>query len=190
MEEENNNLVTHDVLEKRLERFSEGSMYENKEVAYYAATVDAWLQSKFEKDKQLLTLSVAAIGLLVTLATTVGSNSFYVAIVFLIAISCFLVCLFSVLKIFDENTIYLEKIVSKQEITQDKLIVLDNRANNSFILGIVFLILTGIFISHEKYTNVPVALNGVSSEQTKSTEASRTSKEIIKRKETDELTKR
>ncbi|PKF49010.1 hypothetical protein AT251_22010 [Enterovibrio nigricans] len=46
-----------------------------KEVEFYAATVGAWLNTKFELDKSLLTLSTGAIGLLVTLLTTVGASS-------------------------------------------------------------------------------------------------------------------
>ncbi|WDT74288.1 MAG: hypothetical protein MPW16_13610 [Candidatus Manganitrophus sp.] len=52
---------------------SEENDYKAKELAFYEATVNAWITTKFEKDKHLLTLSLAAIGLLITLLTTVGA---------------------------------------------------------------------------------------------------------------------
>ena len=43
-----------------------------KEIALYSAVVQAWAGTRMEKDRSILNLSAAGIGLLVTLLTTVG----------------------------------------------------------------------------------------------------------------------
>ncbi len=43
-----------------------------KDVAFYSAVVSAWVETKMERDRTIVTLSAGAIGLLVTLLTTVG----------------------------------------------------------------------------------------------------------------------
>ena len=54
---------------------NEDNINNAKEVAYYTALVDAWINTKMERDKSLLSLATAGIGLLVTLLTTVGITS-------------------------------------------------------------------------------------------------------------------
>ncbi len=46
-----------------------------KEVAFFSAVVGAWIETRMEKDKTLLSLATAGIGLLVTLLTAVGPSS-------------------------------------------------------------------------------------------------------------------
>jgi hypothetical protein len=43
-----------------------------KEVEYFAAIANAWVNTRVEHDKSLLTLSAGGIGLLITLLSTVG----------------------------------------------------------------------------------------------------------------------
>ena len=43
---------------------------EGKNIAFYSTLLSAWIQTKMERDKTLVTLSAAAIGLLVTILTT------------------------------------------------------------------------------------------------------------------------
>jgi hypothetical protein len=46
-----------------------------KDLAFYAASVEAWYSTGFERDKSLLTLAGGGIGLLITLLSTVGTHS-------------------------------------------------------------------------------------------------------------------
>ncbi len=50
---------------------------EGKNIAHFSVMLSAWVQTKMERDKTLVTLSSAAIGLLITLITTVGVNDWY-----------------------------------------------------------------------------------------------------------------
>ena len=47
---------------------NKNSLEEQKGVAYYSALVNAWITTRMEKDKQLLTLSAAGIGLIIIFA--------------------------------------------------------------------------------------------------------------------------
>ena len=61
-----------DEKEKRMLRELEG-----KNIAHYSTLLAAWIQTKMEIDKTLVTLSTAAIALLVTILTAVGTSNFY-----------------------------------------------------------------------------------------------------------------
>jgi len=53
--------------EKRVLRELEG-----KNIAHYAAILNAWIRTKMERDKVLITLSAGGVGLLITLFSTAG----------------------------------------------------------------------------------------------------------------------
>lgn len=112
-------------------------MSDEKEVEYYAAKANAWFNTKLEYDKSLLVLSAGAVGLLVTLLTTVGVNSFALLFVFFAATISFVVCLFAVLAIFSRNAKHLEELIAGK-ITNDPVLgFLDSLSIFSFIIGIV-----------------------------------------------------
>lgn len=60
---------------------------EGKNIAYYSVLVNAWIQTRMERDKTLVTLSAAAVGLLVTLLTTVGINKEWIILLYLARVS-------------------------------------------------------------------------------------------------------
>jgi hypothetical protein len=45
---------------------------EGKNIAHYSTLLSAWIQTKMERDKTLVTLSSAAIGFLVAILTAAG----------------------------------------------------------------------------------------------------------------------
>ncbi len=122
-----------------------------KEIAFYTATVTAWYTTKFEKDKYLLTLSSAGIGLLVTLVTTVGLKTPYTALMYALAVVSFLVCILVILAIFDRNAKHLENIIQKDEEKDPALRAYDKIASFSFVFGIVFILLVGVFSGIENF---------------------------------------
>ena len=82
-------------------------IYEQKQVVYYQANLSAWTATRLETDKQLLTLSALAIGLLVTLRSELDDDvAFYV---WLLAAVSFLVSIFSILRVFHLNSDYIEQ---------------------------------------------------------------------------------
>lgn len=150
-------------------------MSDEKEVAYYSAKVNAWFNTKLEYDKSLLVLSAGAIGLLVTLLTTVGVNSFTLLLVFFASIISFLVCLLTVLAIFLRNAKHLEELIAGRERDDPILSFLDSLSIISFILGVILASIIGlatamndviskeIIMSDKKVSNVTFdSVNGAS----------------------------
>ena len=52
-----------------------GAQDSPKDVAFYSTVAQAWVATRMEKDKTLLSLATAGIGLLATLLTTAGASS-------------------------------------------------------------------------------------------------------------------
>jgi hypothetical protein len=76
---------------------------EKRELAHYAATVTAWFNTRMEHDKSLLTLSTAAIGVLIALASKITLNSLALLILYIAALLSFILSLAAVLWIYRQN---------------------------------------------------------------------------------------
>lgn len=74
----------------------------NKEVAFYSALVNAWISTRMEKDKQILTLSAAGIGLVVLFKPEL-KNLFEFLVWFASGFS-FLGSIFLLLSVFTQNS--------------------------------------------------------------------------------------
>lgn len=118
---------------------------DQKKIEFYAASVSAWYESSLEHDKSLLTLSAGGIGLLITLLTTVGLGTAEALVLYVGAISSFVVSLVSVLRVFRGNQKHIEDVLSgKNPSTDPALSRLDVTAIWSFGLGVVFTAVIGI----------------------------------------------
>ena len=139
---------------------NEEDCYKEKDVAFYSATVNAWYTTKFEKDKHLLSLSTAGVGLLVTLATTVGALTLCTAAMYFLAVFSFLVCILTVLSIFSRNADHLQRLIKEDE-DEDKdpfLDLLDKSASTSFVFGIIFTLLVGLFSGIQNFKGQEVGM--------------------------------
>ncbi|BAZ52355.1 hypothetical protein NIES4103_50150 [Nostoc sp. NIES-4103] len=118
--------------------------YEAKDRAFYSAMISAWLNTKIERDKQLLGLSSTAIGLLVTLLRTFGASNSLQKFLFAFALLSFLITVIAVVCILDRNAVHIQEVLNKSK-TQDKcLMVLDKVAAFSFIIGMILVIIIGL----------------------------------------------
>lgn len=122
--------------------------FKEKNLIFYGAMVNAWLTTKLELDKHLLSLSTFAVGLLVTLATTIGLENCYAKLAAFISASCFIVVVFTILSIFTENaSMVLAQLKNDEETSQplmDKLKRLDLIASIFFKIGVVTLVAVAI----------------------------------------------
>jgi hypothetical protein len=144
-------------------------MSDDKEIVYYEAKVNAWFNTKMEYDKSILVLSAGAIGLLLTLLTTVGVTTNAQLILFITALICFIVCIISVLFIFTRNADYIEKLIQKKNNSDPLLRILDYISIFSFISGILLATIIGIII----------ATNGIINRENDMTEKKETKKKIV-----------
>jgi hypothetical protein len=109
-----------------------------KDVAFYSATVNAWIQTRMEKDKTLLTLSSAAIGLLATLSSTVGPSTLCQFWIYVMAASCFVVTVITTILVFDRNSTHLEAVAKRNAVGTDVVLTrLDTLKFATFVIGIV-----------------------------------------------------
>ena len=134
-------------------------MSDEKEVEFYAAKANAWFNTKLEYDKSLLVLSAGAIGLLITLLTTVGVNSFALLFVFVAAIISFVVCLAVVLAIFSRNAKHLEELISGKRTNDPILGFLDSLSIFSFILGVILAAIIGLATATKEVINKEVTMS-------------------------------
>ncbi|WP_377482129.1 MAG: hypothetical protein P2A85_29085 (plasmid) [Microcoleus anatoxicus] len=132
--------------------------YEAKDRAFYSAMISAWLNTKLERDKQLLTLSTSAIGLLVTLLRTVGVSNFSQILLFGAALIAFLFTVISVIWILGKNANHIEQMLNGYETESRQLAFLDLVATISFVIGMVMVVIIGMYSATisliEKGTNM------------------------------------
>ena len=125
-------------------RGSDSELQSQKDAEFYAANLNAWFTSSIERDKNLLTLSSGAIGILVTLLSTVGIQEQYQLYLYIPALFCFLTCIVLVLKVFKANQKHIEQVIQGFEGFDVKLKIIDTSVNLAFGIGVTLSILIGI----------------------------------------------
>lgn len=119
------------------------ALNDSKQVEFYTQGVAAWFNSALEHDKSLLTLSVAGIGVLVSMMQT-AIDSVCSLLLYIGAILAFMVCLVSVLMIFKRNKKHILDVFNGQTTDDPLLDVLDSSASSSFFLAMLLSALLGI----------------------------------------------
>lgn len=108
-----------------------------KEVAYYSAVVEAWVSTRMERDRTLLTLSTAGVGLLATLLTTVGASSSLERWLYAAAGTGFVIAIVAALMIFERNGDHLLDVIQSNRRTDDpRLQRLDKILFWAFLAGV------------------------------------------------------
>jgi hypothetical protein len=122
-----------------------------KELEHYKIVLNAWVLSRLEKDKAILTLSSAGIGLLVTLITKFGVKSQCELLLYTFGILIFIVAAGCIVAIFHFNANHLKKVVKEEESESPFLQFLDKAAATLFILGLVNLFAIGLLSATNSY---------------------------------------
>jgi hypothetical protein len=117
--------------------------FKGKNVAYYQVMLSAWIQTRMEHDKTLITLSSAAIALLVTVASTVGTDNKLVLWLYPISLLSFLTCIITSLKVYRLNSTLIETELAKAG-DKPNLKPYDRIAKFSFMMGGAVFCLIGI----------------------------------------------
>lgn len=129
------------------------SMPDDRDTAFYSAVVTGWIGTRMEKDKSVLTLSAAGVGLLVTLLTTVGASSWLQCAFYASSFACFIYAAWTAVRIFDCNAEYLERLAAGRDEEDVRLKDLDEKLLRSFVLGIGFAILVGVSAAVTRYSH-------------------------------------
>lgn len=102
--------------------------------------IQAWIDTRMERDRSLLTLSGGGVGLLVTLLTAGLITSACPRLLAGTALLCFTVSILLALTVFHGNAEYVEKILATGEDPPTKLRWLDFWLVMVFGVGVVFLL--------------------------------------------------
>ena len=121
---------------------------EGKNVAHYSVFLTAWVQTRLEHDRALITLSAAAIGILVTILTTVGVNARWHILLHLLAFVAFGTTIFLCIRIYELNSDKLENEIRGPDDPTYRNVSLakyDLWSLRSFITGVAFAAILGVF---------------------------------------------
>ena len=137
-----------------------------KNVSFYEVLFTAWMDNRMEKDKQILTLSALAIGLLMTFRSEI--KDFCSFFILALASLSFTGSMIVVLGIFKKNSDYLMQLIQKsnkrEQTDKEKKEIVDNertlqsRTSWAFLL---FIVGVGFTFILSAYKIVPVILRGV-----------------------------
>jgi ABC-type Fe3+-siderophore transport system permease subunit len=130
---------------------------QDKRVAFYEAFLTAWIENRMEMDKQTLTLSSAAIGLLMLFykdMTTPIEFGLWV-----LAGCSFIVAIILVLLIFRDNSSFIQCLIREdnqtlQNVLEHRLQVMTGWALGSFIFGVVLSFVLAVTRSGFEITKI------------------------------------
>ena len=148
----NNIKKPEDELEKQLHNSNSISDADYKKlmmVEYTSQAYASFYTTSMEKDKSILTLSVAGIGFLVTLLKLASYLSIYDMVFFFVAAASYLCAIFFIITLFSKNGSYIIDLVNDRDTTlkNHKLMQLDKLAICFFYLAIVMSLLMAISTS-------------------------------------------
>jgi hypothetical protein len=117
--------------------------YKDKDKIFYTSTLNTWYTIRLEKDKQLLTLSVTALGVLITLLRTVGITRNSQAIFFSMSGVCFCSTIILILCSLEKSSIYLKQLLTNLPTNENTIIILDRFANTFFVFAMIAVLAIG-----------------------------------------------
>ena len=138
------------LIRDELKQQSQLSSHEQKNIAYYSALINAWVTTRFEFDRSLLTLSAGGIGLVVTLLTTFGVTSMTVLVIQAATVIAFAVSGALVFYVYKRNAQHLIDVVKDTAIADPVLKNVDRAAVFFFALGIILLFVVGVYSAYSK----------------------------------------
>lgn len=139
----NKKMTQEEILEKELEN--------NKDVEYYSHLVNSWITTRMEKDKAILTLSTAGLGVLVSFFSNISYTNITSSILYGLALISFILAIISGIWILSENANYCEAVICDETPKNDKLIsILDNSLICNFIFGLIVSIILSFSLIYEK----------------------------------------
>lgn len=134
-------MTDNEAREQCIDRYS--AINDSKQVEFYSQGVAAWFNSALEHDKSLLTLSVAGIGVLVSLMPS-SINSLCSLFLYVAAILAFTICLVSVLTIYKRNKKHILDVIAGDAKNDSLLEILDTTASFSFFIAMLLSGMLGI----------------------------------------------
>ena len=125
--------------------------YEGKNIQHYAVNLAAWFNTKLEKDKSIITISSAAVGLLVTIITAKGVQSLCQVTFYLFSFIGFLTAIITSIQTLDQNAEQVRRDITNEGNINTQLRRNDIIVSMAFYAGIIFTTLVGISYGVNQY---------------------------------------
>lgn len=117
---------------------------EGKNVAHYSVLLSAFIQTKMDRDKMLVTLSSAGIGLLIAVLTAVGVTYMWEGVLYAVALLAFGTTIVSLIWVFDLNSKFIEEqLRGSDSETKIKLRRLDRLSLICFTVALLSIVILG-----------------------------------------------
>jgi hypothetical protein len=126
---------------------------QGKNVQQYAVLLSAWMQTKMEHDKTLVTASLGGIGFLLSVLSFAGISTLWEIIFFAGAFSCFVITVLSALTIYKRNAKHLENEIRGKEKEPLELEQLDRLMEWTFWIALTCAIVIGTNLARSRYMN-------------------------------------
>ncbi|NOJ22153.1 hypothetical protein [Vibrio coralliilyticus] len=138
-----------EAVQEEVNSISERDLRRLYSVEYKSQSYASFFNTSMEKDKSILTLSVAGVGFALTLLKLADSIQIYDIAIFISASLCFLGSIYSVVTMFGKNADFIVDLTTDKDVTlkQDELKRLDKKAIRFFYVGIVLTIILGLSTS-------------------------------------------
>ena len=115
--------------------------------AYQTVLIEKWFDVSLDTDRQLLTLSTAAIGLLATLLTSKGVSSITQLFLIVFAGLLFFAVIGILLLVFQQNKAVLKSAIAMETADESALEMLDKAARTCFFSGVCLLSIFAVSIA-------------------------------------------
>jgi len=129
-----------------------------KEVEYYSAMVNAWLNTAMELDKSILTLSAGGIGLLIAFQKDFDISNIYLLLLYIFCTILFLISLILTLFIFQKNKGNIEEVIKNRK-EQPSLYYIDIVLHYIFGLALILTATLSIILTIETFNKKEVKMN-------------------------------
>lgn len=126
------------------EQLLDKELLNNKKVEFYSNSVNGWIATRMEKDKSILTLSTAGIGVLVSFFNTINIENIILFSIYIFALLSFVISIFSSLHIFGKNADYFMAVIGDKP--KPSLKGYDKILLYSFMAGLLFTIALSIML--------------------------------------------
>ncbi|MCG9540851.1 hypothetical protein L1D25_16785 [Vibrio parahaemolyticus] len=138
----------------KIKELPEKQVQQLENIEFKSQSYASFYNTTLEKDKSILTLSVAGIGFLLTLLQLVKNINYFEFACFFVAVVSYLVAIYCVITIFERNSTFIIDLVNGRDVSikQYQLGILDKVAIRSFFLAIVMTVLLGALTSQSIFT--------------------------------------
>jgi hypothetical protein len=136
---------------------------EGKNIAHYSVLLQTWIHTRMERDRTVVTLAAAGVGLLVTILTTVGVQARWMIVLYATAFVGFLLTICLSIVIYQKNSVFIEWELRGGEGSGGKPVNLkpyDRLSLSGFVVGAAFLAVTGLcsaWITYQLKEEKPVS---------------------------------